>query len=173
MGLGLLRLWGFREVLGGSGSRVSSSLCLRMEARKACPDQRRTQCLVGFGGAESFLQSQGIASIKRDQAGGGFEVWRFLFVMTAPIFVLRLGGPSLGFHSSYLWLVGNGGMGYNYNDYYYHSSIPYYPKVGHSFLPFLRSFAWQLSHGAVKPLQQAALHPTALQTTALNSDPRA
>ena len=27
--------------------------------------------------------------------------------------------------SSYLWLVGNGGMGYNYNYYYYHSSIPY------------------------------------------------
>ena len=26
---------------------------------------------------------------------------------------------------SYLWLVGNGGMGYNYNCYYYHSSIPY------------------------------------------------
>ena len=27
--------------------------------------------------------------------------------------------------SSYLWLVGNGGMGYNYNYYYYHSSVPY------------------------------------------------
>ena len=27
--------------------------------------------------------------------------------------------------SSYLWLVGKGGMGYNYNYYYYHSSIPY------------------------------------------------
>ena len=27
--------------------------------------------------------------------------------------------------SSYLWLVGNGGMGYNYSYYYYHSSIPY------------------------------------------------
>ena len=26
---------------------------------------------------------------------------------------------------SYLWLVGNGGMGYNDNYYYYHSSIPY------------------------------------------------
>ena len=26
---------------------------------------------------------------------------------------------------SYLWLVGNGGMGYNCNYYYYHSSIPY------------------------------------------------
>ena len=26
---------------------------------------------------------------------------------------------------TYLWLVGNGGMGYNYNCYYYHSSIPY------------------------------------------------
>ena len=26
---------------------------------------------------------------------------------------------------SYLWLVGNGVMGYNYNYYYYHSSIPY------------------------------------------------
>ena len=29
----------------------------------------------------------------------------------------------LGF--TYLWLVGNGGMGYNYNYYCYHSSIPY------------------------------------------------
>ena len=28
-------------------------------------------------------------------------------------------------HTTYLWLVGNGGMGYNYNYYYYHSSIPY------------------------------------------------
>ena len=28
-------------------------------------------------------------------------------------------------HTTYLWLVGNGGMGYNYNHYYYHSSIPY------------------------------------------------
>ena len=26
---------------------------------------------------------------------------------------------------TYLWLVGNGGMGYNYSYYYYHSSIPY------------------------------------------------
>ena len=26
---------------------------------------------------------------------------------------------------TYLWLVGNGGMGYNYNYYDYHSSIPY------------------------------------------------
>ena len=26
---------------------------------------------------------------------------------------------------TYLWLVGNGGMGYNYNYYCYHSSIPY------------------------------------------------
>ena len=26
---------------------------------------------------------------------------------------------------AYLWLVGNGGMGYNCNYYYYHSSIPY------------------------------------------------
>ena len=26
---------------------------------------------------------------------------------------------------TYLWLVGNGGMGYDYNYYYYHSSIPY------------------------------------------------
>ena len=26
--------------------------------------------------------------------------------------------------NTYLWLVGNGGMGY-YNYYYYHSSIPY------------------------------------------------
>ena len=26
---------------------------------------------------------------------------------------------------SYLWLVGNEGMGYNHNYYYYHSSIPY------------------------------------------------
>ena len=26
---------------------------------------------------------------------------------------------------TYLWLVGNGGMGYEYNYYYYHSSIPY------------------------------------------------
>ena len=26
---------------------------------------------------------------------------------------------------TYLWLVGNGGMGYNYIYYYYHSSIPY------------------------------------------------
>ena len=26
---------------------------------------------------------------------------------------------------NYLWLVGNGGMGYNYNYYSYHSSIPY------------------------------------------------
>ena len=26
---------------------------------------------------------------------------------------------------AYLWLVGNGGMGYNYIYYYYHSSIPY------------------------------------------------
>ena len=26
---------------------------------------------------------------------------------------------------SYLWLVRNGGMGYNYHYYYYHSSIPY------------------------------------------------
>ena len=26
---------------------------------------------------------------------------------------------------TYLWLVGNGGMGYNCNYYYYHSSIPY------------------------------------------------
>ena len=26
---------------------------------------------------------------------------------------------------TYLWLVGNGGMGYIYNYYYYHSSIPY------------------------------------------------
>ena len=26
---------------------------------------------------------------------------------------------------TYLWFVGNGGMGYNYNNYYYHSSIPY------------------------------------------------
>ena len=25
----------------------------------------------------------------------------------------------------YLWLVGNEGMGYKYNYYYYHSSIPY------------------------------------------------
>ena len=31
---------------------------------------------------------------------------------------------------SYLWLVGNGGMGYNYSYYYYHSSIPCEPKVG-------------------------------------------
>ena len=28
-------------------------------------------------------------------------------------------------HFAYLWLVGNGGMGYNCNYYYYHSSIPY------------------------------------------------
>ena len=26
---------------------------------------------------------------------------------------------------TYLWLVGNEGMGYNYNYCYYHSSIPY------------------------------------------------
>ena len=31
---------------------------------------------------------------------------------------------------TYLWLVGNGGMRYNFNYYYYHSSIPYQPKVG-------------------------------------------
>ena len=34
---------------------------------------------------------------------------------------LRCQFPAL----SYLWLVGNGGMGYNYNYYYYHSSILY------------------------------------------------
>ena len=40
----------------------------------------------------------------------------------------------------YLWLVGNGGMGYNHNyyyyyynnNYYYHSSIPYYAKVSYA-----------------------------------------
>ena len=32
---------------------------------------------------------------------------------------------SMYLESTYLWLVGNGGMGYNYNYYYYHSSIPY------------------------------------------------
>ena len=26
---------------------------------------------------------------------------------------------------AYLWFVGNGGMGYMYSYYYYHSSIPY------------------------------------------------
>ena len=34
----------------------------------------------------------------------------------------------------YLWLVGNGGMGYNHNYYYYHSPIPYQPKEGYNSL---------------------------------------
>ena len=33
---------------------------------------------------------------------------------------------------AYLLLVGNGGMEYNYNCYYYHSSIPYQPKVSYN-----------------------------------------
>ena len=33
-------------------------------------------------------------------------------------------------YKTYLWLVGNGGMEYNYNYYDYHSSIPYQPKAG-------------------------------------------
>ena len=36
--------------------------------------------------------------------------------------------PSM-LNQPYLWLLGNGGMGYKYNYYYYHSSIPYQPKV--------------------------------------------
>ena len=35
------------------------------------------------------------------------------------------GGSILNPETTYLWLVGNGGMGYNYNYYCYHSSIPY------------------------------------------------
>ena len=37
---------------------------------------------------------------------------------------LEAGKLSFGVFS-YLWLVGNGGMEYNYNYYYFHSSIPY------------------------------------------------
>ena len=33
--------------------------------------------------------------------------------------------PGFASDVPYLWLVGNGGMGYNYNYYDYHSSIPY------------------------------------------------
>ena len=33
--------------------------------------------------------------------------------------------PPTGLAVTYLWLVGNGGMGYKCNYYYYHSSIPY------------------------------------------------
>ena len=37
--------------------------------------------------------------------------------------------------SSYLWVVGNGGMGYNCSYYYYHSSIPYANEHSRSLWP--------------------------------------
>ena len=45
-------------------------------------------------------------------------------------FTASQGSSVRDLHPTYLWLVGNGGMGYNFNYYYYHSSIPYLPKVG-------------------------------------------
>ena len=45
-------------------------------------------------------------------------------LLTAPPVVGAERHPSSasGWLATYLWLVGNGGMGYNYNYYYYHSS---------------------------------------------------
>ena len=57
---------------------------------------------------------------------GCYKGFRVLRIAVRETFKGRGGeGGGVRHPSSYLWLVGNGGMGYNYNYYYYHSSIPY------------------------------------------------
>ena len=56
----------------------------------------------------------------------------------------------------YLWLVGNGGMGYNYNYFFYHSSIPYFPKVGNK-VPARLCKPFMGLHGS-KPLNPVEMY---------------